>query len=207
MSKRPVELPNIEDATLRACLAPLAEAIAAGCETVKPFPRDPVRRPPDRQPGLDRQALPDRQSGPDRQAFPERQPGLDRQAFPGRQPGLDRDAPPGWPPSAEQPLAPAWRPAPVARSRALPPSSATPHGTVRHPATLVEWQALAAQEFGIFGMVQQLLDRTDTDLANAALDFPEQVRQPERFAGQPRPVRALACSWCLHAGFTHKQLL
>jgi hypothetical protein len=50
MSRHAVELPNIEDATLRACLAPLAEAIAAGAETVPPFTREPVRPPPDQQP-------------------------------------------------------------------------------------------------------------------------------------------------------------
>jgi hypothetical protein len=139
MSKRPVELPNIEDAALRACLAPLAEAIVAGIETVKPFPSDPVRRPSDRQ------------AGPDRQALPERPPGTGR--LPARP----------------------WRPGPVASSDAPPPSPAASHGTVRTPETLGEWQALAAQEFGIFGMVQQLLRRTDTQLTAAALDFPDQV--------------------------------
>jgi hypothetical protein len=34
VNKKPPELPNIEDATLRACLAPLMEAMHAGAETM-----------------------------------------------------------------------------------------------------------------------------------------------------------------------------
>jgi hypothetical protein len=40
MNKKPPDLPNIEDATLRACLAPLMEAMHAGSEPAAP----PVRR-------------------------------------------------------------------------------------------------------------------------------------------------------------------
>ncbi len=36
MSKKSVELPNIEDATLRACLAPLVGALHASGETTRP---------------------------------------------------------------------------------------------------------------------------------------------------------------------------
>jgi hypothetical protein len=63
MSKKPIDLPNIEDATLRACLAPLMEAVAVSSVTttssavdvapsvdVTPFPRDYARPVPNRQP-------------------------------------------------------------------------------------------------------------------------------------------------------------
>ncbi len=36
MNKKPPELPNIEDATLRACLAPLMEAMTAGVDLPAP---------------------------------------------------------------------------------------------------------------------------------------------------------------------------
>jgi hypothetical protein len=139
MSRRRVELPNIEDATLRACLAPLAEAIAASPETVTPFPREPVRPPPDRQPWLERQVPSDRSPRVDWSSLPRRQPD------------------------------------PIAWSDTLPPPPVAPRGPVRSPETLVEWQALAAQEFGVFGTVQQLLERTDTQLTTAALEYPQQI--------------------------------
>ena len=43
MNRKAVELPNIEDAMLRACLAPLVESVTTGSETVTPAPREPVR--------------------------------------------------------------------------------------------------------------------------------------------------------------------
>lgn len=50
MNKKPPELPNIEDATLRACLAPLMEAMNAGGEpanqTLATIPVAPATRPP-----------------------------------------------------------------------------------------------------------------------------------------------------------------
>jgi hypothetical protein len=49
VNKKPPELPNIEDATLRACLAPLMEAMHAGGETANhpslPDPVPPTPRP------------------------------------------------------------------------------------------------------------------------------------------------------------------
>jgi hypothetical protein len=39
MNKKPPVLPNIEDATLRACLAPLMEAMHPGVETAAPLPQ------------------------------------------------------------------------------------------------------------------------------------------------------------------------
>lgn len=49
MNKKPPELPNIEDATLRACLAPLMDAMHAGGDiaSVPPLPEPdaPVPRP------------------------------------------------------------------------------------------------------------------------------------------------------------------
>jgi hypothetical protein len=45
VNKKPPELPNIEDATLRACLAPLMDAVNAGGETLRDIPfSDPVAR-------------------------------------------------------------------------------------------------------------------------------------------------------------------
>lgn len=49
--KKPPELPNIEDATLRACLAPLVDAMNKGAEvapvaTLKPVPVRHVSAPP-----------------------------------------------------------------------------------------------------------------------------------------------------------------
>jgi hypothetical protein len=38
MTRKPPELPNIEDATLRACLAPLVDAMHAGAETTPSEP-------------------------------------------------------------------------------------------------------------------------------------------------------------------------
>ena len=131
MSKRPTELPNIEDATLRAYLAPRAEASSAKQQTVTPFPREPVRLPPDRLPG-------DRRVG-------------------------------------DQQPAPGWQSVPVGFSGTLPPSHMAPPEYARGPVTLEEWQALAAQEFAVFGTVQQLLGRTDAELAIAARDFPQQI--------------------------------
>lgn len=158
MSKRPAELPNIEDATLRACLAPRAEASGAKQErwTVTPFPREPVRLPPDRLPG-DRLAG-DRLRG-------DRPPGhrIPEDRFPG-----DRRV-------GDQQPAPGWQSVPVGFSGTLPPSHMAPPEYARGPVTLGEWQSLAAQEFAAFGTVQQLLGRTDAELAIAARDFPQQI--------------------------------
>lgn len=45
MTRKPPELPDIEDATLRACLAPLMEARTAGAETIVPIPPPSAARP------------------------------------------------------------------------------------------------------------------------------------------------------------------
>ena len=50
MNRKPPELPNIEDATLRACLAPLVDAMNNGVESVTPAAiqvADPVARSSD----------------------------------------------------------------------------------------------------------------------------------------------------------------
>jgi hypothetical protein len=45
VKKKPPELPNIEDATIRACLVPLMDAVNAGGETLRDIPfSDPVAR-------------------------------------------------------------------------------------------------------------------------------------------------------------------
>jgi hypothetical protein len=52
VTKKPPELPNIEDATLRACLAPLMEAMNAGAEAVAVEPvHDRTGRSPPFPPG------------------------------------------------------------------------------------------------------------------------------------------------------------
>ena len=49
MNKKPPELPNIEDATLRACLAPLMDAMQSSCDaagqSLAPVPVAPTVRP------------------------------------------------------------------------------------------------------------------------------------------------------------------
>jgi hypothetical protein len=150
MSKRPTELPNIEDATLRACLASRAEASGAGQRAVTSFPREPVRPPPERHPG-------DRLGG-DR-VLGDRHPGdrLPGDHLAGARLALDQ------------------QPAPMAYSGTLPPSHMAPADFARSPVTLGEWKSLAAQEFAVFGTVQQLLGRTDAELAIAAREFPQQI--------------------------------
>jgi hypothetical protein len=70
MTRRPPELPNIEDATLRACLAPLMDAMHAGRETA-PEARAVAAGVPAERPI----ELPHAQAGSNDNPAPAREPG------------------------------------------------------------------------------------------------------------------------------------
>ncbi len=166
MNKKPPDLPNIEDATLRACLAPLLGAMTAGAGLSDPRrffvpPPRPVQGSVARRDVATRM-MRERSSpapSPETPVLPPPDLGAPSGSPFGLSAGPSERTRSG---SNDNPL-PGPHPAPVPRETANPPE------------TLADWRALADEDLGLFRTIELFLGMTDAELCTAATDFPRQI--------------------------------
>ena len=150
MNKKPPELPNIEDATLRACLAPLMETMNAGGELASqgsaPVPVAPVPVAPAR---VAQARVAQARVAQAREA--------QARVVGAARPQIAASG------SNDNPLPAADKIDQVDREPTCTPK------------TLAEWRLQADDDFAAFRMVELFLAMTDVELVAAAAEFPRQI--------------------------------
>jgi hypothetical protein len=184
VNKKPPELPNIEDATLRACLAPLMEAMNAGREMAgQALAQVPVARAAAEVPVAE---------------VPVAEVPVA---------GAVAEVPVAGA-VAEVPVAGAVAEVPMSRAARL---QAVPSGSNDNPLpgadklrpvdgepdctpeTLAEWRLQADDDFAALRMVEQFLAMTDVELVTAAAEFPRQITGTVARIGRIKQRLAARC--------------
>ncbi len=148
MTKKPPELPNIEDATLKACLAPLMEALNNVPDIAEPAP--PVVNANDASMPVTPEVRP---AGAKPRDIPGGGAAGGAEMLPHIGAGSNDNPPPS--------------------TLMMRPRKTTECPAV--PKTLAEWRSLADDDFGAFRMIDQFLGMTDAELEMVAAQFPRQI--------------------------------